>query len=72
MVTNPVIENLQFRLSVLQDKKMALNRRARSTLVMGKLFSNRELFRLGQIDREIQLIKYELIKQRRMMRQTQY
>lgn len=58
-----IIENLEYRLSVLYDEFARISERCRSNLVMGKAAEKKHLMQLSQIRIEIQIIKQEISNQ---------
>jgi uncharacterized small protein (DUF1192 family) len=59
-----IIENLEFRLSVLNEELARLNNQCRSNMLFGKAFDNKLLFRISQIKHEIYIIKNEIHSQK--------
>lgn len=61
---SPIIENLEFRLSVLSDELSRLSNQCRSNIQLSNGIDKKHLFRISQLKQEIEIIKQEINNQR--------
>lgn len=61
---SPIIENLEYRLSVLEDERKLLTNRFKKSLPFGAALNKKQIYRLSQISQEIKIIKQALHSQK--------
>lgn len=60
---SPIVENLEYRLSVLEDERKLLTNRFNTSMHFGAALDKKKIFRLSQISQEIKIIKHAIRSQ---------